>query len=258
MRRDAVYKLGRTGPGIDPLKRTLDMGQFMKPYYIDPALDNRAGILAGFSDFGNTGAGDCTCATFAQARMFLSAMSSRSNMAVVTSGTPIVTPTPEVIAWYRQVTKNEGAEYDPATGQNDNGCDFLDVCKFQRKVGFIGAFGTVGASRLKDAIWLFGGVCLGLSLPDDWRDQMESGVWDILDAEPNRNNGHEVYCMGYERDGSVIVSTWGQYMKLTPKALDGIVDDRMVIVSPDWLKDGVAPSQFNQTDLLAAVKRVAA
>jgi hypothetical protein len=250
MHRSKTLHLGRPGPGVDPLKRTLDMGNYMRPYWIDPATDNRAGIQPGFSDFGNASAGDCTCATMAQARMFLTAQA---------SGKPVVTPTEDVIANYIAVTGNEGAAYDPATGANDNGCNFLDVLKYHRKIGQIGAFGSVGPSRLKDAIWLFGGVCLGLSLPDDWEEQLPSGVWDILDAPPDRTNGHEVYAMMYEREGPVIVATWGRYVKLTNKALDEMVDDRMAIVSPDWLRpDGTAPSGFDVQTLAADLKALAA
>jgi len=68
--------------------------------------------------------------------------------------------------------------YDPATGANDNGAVELDVLNQWRQVGIgghkIGAFVAVSPSdarEVKEAIYLFGGVYIGISLPLAWQGQ---------------------------------------------------------------------------------------
>jgi hypothetical protein len=185
MRRALDYKLGRSGIGIDPLGRTLRLEPFIGKLPDIYPVDNFPKGLP-LSDYGNKDAGCCAVAAPAgQVWLWTNAANPPA----------VVIPTEMVLDAYCDVTASEGAEYNPMTGENDNGCVMLDVMKHWRKVGIgghkIDAFGTVGASSLRAAIWIWGGALLGLSLPDDWREQMDKGdVWDILKYPPNPDNGH--------------------------------------------------------------------
>jgi hypothetical protein len=96
----------------------------------------------------------------------------------------------QVIAAYSAITG-----YDPATGANDNGARELDVLKYWRTTGIaghqIGAFAEVGPTNHQEvgqSIYLFGGLYLGLNMPNTAQAQTSAGEpWDVgtgPDAEP--------------------------------------------------------------------------
>jgi hypothetical protein len=211
--------------------------------FVTKGIDNTGGIKPPLPDFGNFDAGCCTCASIALAEMFSS---------TVARNATIIRSKARVLADYSDVGAIEGAAYDPSTGANDNGCNMLDVLNYMRKQGRIIAFGDTAKDHLYDSLWLYGFVLLGLSLPDDWREQMPSGIWDLVGKRPNPDNGHEVTAILDGTDNTIKVATWDGFMVLPPRAIDGMVDDCKVAILPSWIRaDGTAPSSFDLKAMLA-------
>jgi hypothetical protein len=167
----------------------------------------------------------------------------------------------DVLAFYRICTKWEGAEFDPDTGVNDNGCVELDVLKQLKTWGIAGrkidAYVSMPKHRhelLKAGIYMFGGIYVGVSLPNSAQDQ---GVWRVTDprlqgdAEPGSWGGHCVIITGYDQGGMTCV-TWGQEKRLTWDWWDAYGDEAYALLAQDWIgQNQLAPSSFNFAQLKA-------
>ncbi len=117
--------------------------------------------------------------------------------------------------------------YNPTDGSNDNGCVELDVLRYWRRHGIfdrkVGAYAIVDphvTALVKDACYLFGGLYIGLALPESARDQIDSGQqWHVAGPltgkyAPNSWGGHAVNIISYNRYGLTCV-TWGQTQRMT-------------------------------------------
>ncbi len=117
--------------------------------------------------------------------------------------------------------------YNPADPATDQGGVELDVLNDWRQQGFDGqtlsAFVAIdlanaiatngsspngsGANLVETALWLFGGIYIGLELPLTAQTQ---DIWDVDSSaasdksEPGSWGGHAVYVVGYEIQGSGI------------------------------------------------------
>ena len=137
------------------------------------------------------------------------------------------------IASESQILADYGAigGYNPADPSTDNGCDEITAMNYWADHGFadgskVQAWGTVPADNqtlVKQSIWLFETLLLGIGLPDAWLPDSPTAapnsdhVWDVAgDAIPT--NGHCVVGVGYTKDG-IIVITWGGKRLLTWAAL---------------------------------------
>jgi hypothetical protein len=154
------------------------------------------------------------------------------------SGTPAVFATRDIVAYYEKVC-----------GPGDQGCVITDVLDAQKTQGFVGGHKISGYVSVDDtnqaevraAIYLFGGITLGINLPGSWANNAAPGfVWD--NTNDPAVGGHEVVCMGYNAKG-VITSTWGMLGLITWAALADarIVDECYVAIGPDWT-DGTKPA----------------
>lgn len=156
----------------------------------------------------------------------------------------------------------------PGNPATDNGCVMLDVMKIWRHEGLfgrkIGAFASVEPldhQTVCQAIWLFGGLSVGLSLP---LAAMGMRFWDAPSGFHRRRRrwqrgswgGHEVQAVDYGPDGIGIV-TWGGLMLMSWSFLDVYCDELFAAISPDWLgADGKAPNEFDGASLLADLQAI--
>lgn len=174
----------------------------------------------------------------------------------------------EVLTRYEQVSG-----YVPGDESTDVGANERDVLKLWQKEPLAGhsltAFGqvTIPRGNLMDrqhfmqALWVLGGLYLGLDLPLTAQQQIEDGKpWDVesgsKDAKPGSWGGHAVPAVAYSEAGVTVV-TWGALQLMTWAFVSAYVSENWGLVSTDWLKSGKSPGGFDLPTLeadLAALK----
>jgi len=229
-----------TGP-MTPISPT-PVGKVFREYKVPPG---KWGML------GNDQVGDCTIAAIAHMLM----------NETVHTGT-LVTPTlAEVMAAYSAISG-----YDPATGANDNGCAITDVLEYWRTHGLSGhkilAWAQVDYQNfwhVKQAIWLFGALNIGIRVPQSAMDQFSNNqFWDVVPNDGGIIGLHSIPNFGYGSQGTNCI-TWGQRQGMTWNWFSSYVEEAYVIISSDWFNQLTkeTPSGFDiaalETDLKSIV-----
>lgn len=253
----AQVRLGRKDVRLD--KRTLRLASYMTPKSL-PAIPASIDWGHGSSNWGmmlNDRYGDCTAA--GAGHLFKMWNDRCGRKAVISDA--------DVMALYQLCTKDEGAQFDPGTGKNDNGCVELDVLKELKNTGIAGrkidAFVSVDCKRhelIQAAIFLFGGIYVGVSLPISAQNQ---GIWRVTDhrlqgeAKPGSWGGHCVVIIGYDQSGLTCV-TWGQEKRMSWEWWDAYGDEAYALLAQDWIgPNSIAPSNFNMAQLNADLTQLA-
>jgi hypothetical protein len=236
-------KLGRKAIKTD--SRTLQLANYISATLppAPPAQDWTKGI----TDWGmmlNDRLGDCTIAGLGHAVQVWSANSS----------TEITIPDSQILHYYE---KWDG--YNPKDPSTDQGGVELDVLKNWQKGSFdrhkLLAFADATFSNLdliRQAITLFGGVYIGISLPVTAQKQ---DVWDVdpsggPNTQPGSWGGHAVFVPKYDSTTFTCI-TWGQLKPMTIAFWEKYVDEAHALLSQDWLSANGAPSGFKLDDLKA-------
>jgi hypothetical protein len=178
---------------------------------------------------GNDVAGNCTICACAHMLM----------NETVHTGTIVVPTLAEVMATYSAISG-----YDPITGANDNGCAMSDVMEYWRTHGLSGhkilAWAQVDYQNfwhVKQAIWLFGGLDIGVNLPQSAMDQFSNGqFWDIVPNDGGIIGGHAIPLFGYGSQGTNCI-TWGQRQGMTWEWFSRYVDEAYVVISSSWFNE---------------------
>lgn len=158
--------------------------------------------------------------------------------------------------------------YVPSDPSSDQGGIELDVLTKWKNSDFSGhklsAFGTISPTNLehvRQAINLFGGVYIGMMIPD-WLGTLIGGggaipeVWDYQQNRSQANEGHCVYVVGYDASTICFVS-WGTLYRMTISFWTNYVDELYGLVSPDWIEsNGQSPCGFNLDQLIADVAQI--
>lgn len=171
-----------------------------------------------------------------------------------------------VQAWshgYKTTSARVVAEYLRLTGGPDEGLVMLDVLNDWRKANDhrITAYAQVriDEEHISDATYLFGGVYLGVALPDYLNQRMSRGHWewslptanDTGSQTPGSWGGHAVNIVGYSTRGVQIV-TWGRRISCSWSFLVEYSDEAYAAISPYWFeKTGKDRHGFNQAQLAA-------
>jgi hypothetical protein len=155
--------------------------------------------------------------------------------------------------------------YVPGNPLTDHGGIELDVLNKWRQGGLAGhalkAFASIAAGNLdelRQAINLFGGAYIGLSLPLTARKQQ---VWDIdpsggPQAQEGSWGGHCVFVAGYD-ESSFTCITWGSLKTITNAFMLTYCDEAYALFGQDWLNTGgQAPSGFNEAQLDADLAQI--
>lgn len=240
-------RLGKLPAKHDP--RTLKLAAYL-PAELPPIPAEHAWSpgVDGWPMFRNDTVGDCTCAGAAhQVRTWTG---NEKPPAIALSDA-------DVLAMYSAVTG-----YDPADPESDQGAYLLDVLKYWRATGCaghkIGAFAQVPLKQelVKAAIYLFGGVYVGLLLPITAQSQ---AVWDVEttagDGQPGSWGGHCVAIVDYDNEG-LTCATWGELRRMTWAFFATYCDEAYAIISPDWIQDGQSPSGLNMAALQSDLAQV--
>jgi len=168
-------------------------------------------------------------------------------------------------AWARGLKTTDAkvvSEYLRLSGGADSGLVMLDVLNDWRKAKahWIHAYAQVKTNReaIAEAVYLFGGVYLGVALPAYLEHRMDdSGNWswtlptsdDAGSDAPGSWGGHAVNIAGYSSTGCGVI-TWGRRVHCSWRFLERYADEAYACVSPDWFaKTGRDRHGFNQAQL---------
>jgi hypothetical protein len=242
-------KLGKLPHRHDP--RTLRLAKYLPAVLPDPpepfAWSPR---VPSWPMLKNDDVGDCTVAGALHLEQVWTAANGRAYNPTDT----------EAISAYSAITG-----YRPGDDSTDNGAVLLDVLNYWRAHGIgghrISAFAQVDAAdpiHVMTAIWLFGGLYIGLELPTSCQDQTLWNCTDYRDGDraPGSWGGHCVILTDYDAQGLTCI-TWGAKKRLTWGFLDTYSDEAWAIISPDFLNaQAQSPALFNREQLLADLARI--
>ena len=241
-------KLGRKAIKTD--SRTLKLASYMQPTL--PPPPKAADWTKNVTDWGmmlNDQLGDCTIAGVGHA----------VQVWTVNNGS-MVTVSDAVVEKYYESWDG----YKPNDPASDRGGIELDVLNLWRKKGFnrhkLMGFTSASVANLtevRQAIALFGGVYIGLSLPLSAQSQ---DVWDVLpnggaSAEKGRWGGHCVFVPKYDQKGFTCV-TWGALKAMTTAFWKAYCDETYVLLGADWVGAQGAPAGFSLEQLQADLKAI--
>ena len=157
--------------------------------------------------------------------------------------------------------------YVPGQPNTDQGCDEKTALGYWTSKGFANGTKLLGwlavdpsnLTEVKQALYLFENLYLGLELPDAWVNPFPSGngfTWDVAGA-PDPENGHCIMGAGYNSNG-VTIDTWGMLGTLTWAALQKYCaaaegGELYVMLTPDQVTKGqtVAPNGISWSQLIA-------
>jgi len=245
----SMMKLGRKAIKTD--SRTLRMVRYLTAALPAPPL--ACDWTKGIKNFGmmlNDKLGDCTIAGCGHAIQVWSA----------NTGSEITLFDSTVESYYEQW---DG--YNPNDPETDQGGIELDVLNNWRKLGLAGhallAYADPSSpsnlEEVRQAINLFGGVYIGLSLPLTAQHQ---DVWDVKggsNARAGSWGGHCVYVPQYDAKSFTCI-TWGGLKTMTVAFWNKYCDEAHALLGQDWINSmGVDPQGFNLAQLqadLAAIK----
>jgi hypothetical protein len=234
-------KLGRKPARKDA--RTLKLADYIKGLPPPPeSVDNTQGVQE-WGMFLNDQIGDCTIAACLHCIQVL-----RLSL----ESTLWLPPDSLALELYEK-----WAGYEPGNPSTDQGAEELGILTDWRKSTIDGhnLFAFVepdpqNLTHIEQAIYLFGGVYIGLDLPASIQGQE---VWDVVDgpAADDILGGHAVYCPAYDgREGTITAITWGALQKMTVNFwLEYCEESHALLSATDWNSPQQIGYQALQADL---------
>jgi hypothetical protein len=176
------------------------------------------------------------------------------------TGTEVIPTDAQVLAAYEAVSG-----YVPGNSNTDNGAAITDFLAYWLNQGFAGQPNLLGwaaidqtdITSVKQAVFLFGALDIGMNLPNSAMDQFQAGQpWDVVADDGGIDGGHCIPIMGYGADGFTIV-TWGKTQQMTNAFFQKYCDEGYALISPQWMSD-VTKLAPNGLDLAALQADLAA
>ncbi len=244
-----IKKNGKQKAKVDP--RNLNLSNYFSKNSFTDTPKQYDWTQIKLSDWGvyhNDRLNNCTCA--AAAHMLKCWTANSKTEAIISDDA--------VLEAYVNITG-----YDANTGEGDEGAYAIDTLKYWRKNGIgphkIKAFATVPQDNrevVKTAIYMFGGIYVGLQLPKSILGQQ---IWSVLpgelvgDCEPYSWGGHAVTILAYDEEYLTCI-TMGVEQKMTWEFWETYNDEAYAIITEDFFNGSQTPSGFNlktiQEDLL--------
>lgn len=159
------------------------------------------------------------------------------------------------------------SDYSAVTGFNpndpntDQGTDMEAAAKYRRQVGIIdgtkhrhvvAAYLDIpkgNVDLLKQAVYLFGAVGIGIEFPQSAMDQFNAGKpWSVVKS--TIEGGHYVPVVGYNKTYLYVV-TWGKVQKMTWAFFKKYNDESIVYLSQEMLTNGQSTNKLNVAQLQA-------
>jgi hypothetical protein len=156
----------------------------------------------------------------------------------------------EVLTGYEAVSG-----YRPGDESTDVGCRMADVMGYWKATGVGGhqilAYASIRPSNTKlvrQAIALFGGVSIGMNVPQSAEDQFNNGEpWDYVRG--SRSLGGHCVLLGAYGAGAWKCITWGAEQEMTQAFYQHEVDEVWLPVTAEWFKDGKSPTGIDMQAL---------
>lgn len=196
---------------------------------------------------GFQGAGDCVFAGACHETMMWTAEGGR---------TPASFTGANAISDYSAVTG-----YVVGDDSTDNGTDVRKALGYRRKTGIIDANGMrhkIGAylalepgnlDHIKEAMWLFGAVGIGIEFPTSAMDQLDAGkIWSVVSGA-HLDGGHYIPLVAVRSHLECV--TWGQIQPMTNSFFSKYCDEAFAILSPEMLVSGKSLEGFDLAQLQA-------
>lgn len=244
-----VYKTGKlpARPGATKLKFA-DYLAVDKP----PAQYTHTNLVEIWGMLGNDTVGDCVLAGAGHETILWNAEGHKS----------VNVTTQNALSDYSAITG-----YNPKKPSSDKGTDMQVAAKYRQKTGVIDDLGKrhkIGAylaidyttpTELKQAIYMFGAVGLGIQFPNSAMDQFNAGQdWTVVKGA-KIDGGHYVPLVGYDSKFVYLV-TWGKLIRATWVFVTTYADEALVYLSPEMLINNVSLEGFNLTQLQADLKQL--
>jgi hypothetical protein len=173
-------------------------------------------------------------------------------------------PTQEVVPTDEQILEaySEISGYNPKTGANDNGCNMLDVLNHWRNTGIaghkIGAFVEVdikNVNEIREALYLFHGIYVGVNLPDSAMKQFEENVpWTVV-KRSKIDGGHAILLVFSDANLYKFV-TWGKTQPANLAWVLKYMDEAYAIISQDYFNGTKTAEGYDIPALTAYLKQV--
>lgn len=237
------YKLGKTParPGAVKFRLTNYATTLPKPPTAEKAVDLSWQML------GNDSVGDCVFAGAGHETMSWNKE----------TGKTITFTDKSVLSDYSAVTG-----YNPNDPNSDQGTDMQVAASYRRKTGVLDGSGkrhqvaaylaiTPGdKTLLKQAIYLFGAVGIGIQFPASAMTQFNAGKpWTVVSKSPIEG-GHYIPAIGYDSKYVYIV-TWGKTQKMSWGFYKKYCDEAICYLSNEMLTNGISLEGFNSSQLMA-------
>lgn len=168
----------------------------------------------------------------------------------------------------RFLTKNTLADYAAVTGFNplkpdsDQGTDMVEAAEYRQKTGILDATGRrhkvngFVALRIGNfeqmvlATWIFGATGLGFEMPAQAMDQFDRRqVWTVP-SKPRIEGGHYVSGVGRDKNGNLLIVTWGKVAAVTPQFYGRFSDEAICYLSLETLNSkDLSPEGFDISEL---------
>lgn len=159
---------------------------------------------------------------------------------------------------------SEQTGFSIGNSNSDQGTDMLSSMNWWKTTGYpigstrhkLAGYATITAATpvavLKQAIYDFGNISIGIVPPNAFMDQFNAGQPWTVDGAQNQNNGHCVPAVGYD-DTYLYVLTWGAVQKATWGFYAAYCDEAYVPLLPEWDSKGNSPEGFSAASLNAAI-----
>lgn len=153
-------------------------------------------------------------------------------------GSVEISPTDdEILSAYEAV-----GGYKPGDPSTDNGAaitDFLNWWQANPLGGkTISAWASIDPANLtaiKQAIWIFGGIDIGINVPSSAMDQFNAGQnWEYVPKSAIEGR-HSICVFGYGTHGCACI-TWRRIQYMSWEFFSAYCDEAYAIITPDWLK----------------------
>lgn len=161
---------------------------------------------------------------------------------------------PDTVAIYESLGYNP---LDPAT---DAGCKISDALLLWAGAGIpfhgaqdrVKAFVRVDIDRLKAALWLFGPLIVGVSMPIDAERQTQWLTPTALTgtAEPGSWGGHCMLLVGLNNGGVATLVSWGDTILATQGWLAAYMGEAWAVLHPVWVATGKSPAGWGEQALV--------